>query len=159
MKVQTHQHISLRDAHAVHSQCGLTLLEVLIALLVLSIGLIGAAVLTVQSLQNTHSALYTSLASAAALDLEERLWIDLGRGATACPDPNSALLNAFVTDWTAAPPNLGLPSLGLNITTNQVIANAPNPDLRQLAFDLTWLEDRFGAGNETFSYDIRVLCR
>ena len=79
MKFQIHQHISLRDAHAVHSQRGLTLLEVLIALLVLSIGLIGAAVLTVQSLQNTHSALYTSLASAAALDLEERLWIDLGR--------------------------------------------------------------------------------
>lgn len=53
---------------------GLSLIEVLIALLVLSIGLVGMASLQLTSLKSAHSSYYRSLASAAALNVEERLW-------------------------------------------------------------------------------------
>ena len=138
---------------------GLTLLEVLIALLVLSIGLLGAAVLTVQSLQNTHSAMYTSIASSAALDFEERLWLDLGRRASGCPDPNSSFPNIFASHWSASLPNAPERNLGLpNLTVTPTIE--PAPPLRRVVLALTWDEGRFaGATNETFIYETRVLCR
>lgn len=142
-------------------QLGLTLLEVLIALLVLSIGLLGVAVLTVQSLQNTHSAMYTSIASTAALDFEERLWLDLGRRASGCPDPNSAFPNAFAQHWSASSPNLGLPGLTVAFNANEILParNVNAPDLRRVVLALTWNEERFGGTNETFIYETRVLCR
>lgn len=55
-------------------QSGLTLLEVLIALLVLSIGLVGMASLHLTSLQASHSSYYRSIASTISLNIEERLW-------------------------------------------------------------------------------------
>ena len=146
--------------HRIGSSFGLTLLEVLIALLVLSIGLLGVAVLTVQSLQNTHSSLYTSIASAAALDFEERLWLDLGERASGCPNPDSAFLTSFEQHWRATTPNLGLPGLSVSLTTATVSpSNLSAPDLRQVILDLTWDEERFGGTTETFTYATRVLCR
>ena len=134
---------------------GFTLLEVLIALLVLSIGLVGLAVLTIQSLQNTHSSLYTSLASAAALDFEERLWLDLGRRASGCPDPNNNFPNNFATNWTATGANLGLPGFAFNTTTDTT-----DLSIRRIVFTLSWDESRFGGANaDTFIYETRVSCR
>jgi len=142
------------DRAKIHSSFGLTLLEVLIALLVLSIGLLGVAVLTVQSLQNTHSAMYTSIASAAALDFEERLWLDLGRRDSGCPDPSNSFPNPFVPNWTASAPELGLPGLAVALTTDEIV-----PPLRRVVMTLTWNEERFGASTETFTYETRVHCR
>ncbi len=143
-----------------HSQLGLTLLEVLIALLVLSIGLVGAAVLTVQSLQSTHSSLHTSLASAAALDFEERLWVDLGRISAGCPAVDT---DDFASDWSATPERFALPrfdsseeNLGINAT---VISGSTTPNFQRIGLDLTWREDRFDTGTESFSYEIGILCR
>ena len=62
------------------AQCGFSILEVLIALAVLSIGLAGLAVMHFNSLKYVHSAYYRSLASAVALDFEERLWLELADG-------------------------------------------------------------------------------
>jgi type IV pilus assembly protein PilV len=145
-----------RDSRAtVPSPNGFTLIEVLIALLVLSIGLVGLAVLTIQSLQNTHSSLYTSLASAAALDFEERLWLDLGRRASGCPDPNTNFPNNFVTNWTAAGANLGLPVFAFNATTDTTALS-----IRRIVFTLSWDESRFAGGNtDAFVYETRVVCR
>ena len=114
----------------------------------------------VQSLQNTHSSLHTSLASAAALDFEERLWVDLGRIGADCP---AADIGVFVSEWSAAPGRLGLPklddtqdpTLGLVITDD----TNPNPSVRRLSFTLTWREDRFGTGTESFAYETQVPCR
>jgi type IV pilus assembly protein PilV len=156
MKIQ----VQRRDRSAAPSQ-GFTLLEVLIALLVLTIGLVGLAVLTVQSLQNTHSALYSSLASSAALDIEERLWLDLGRRAAGCPAPNINFPNAFATTWAAGGTNLGLPGLVFTTTTDTTIPvnNPVTPLIRRLVFDITWDERRFGENTDTFTYEARVLCR
>lgn len=71
---------------------GLSLIEILVALLVLSIGLAGMAALHLNSLKNVSSSYYRSLASTIALDYEERLWLEAARladtdPATAvCPD-------------------------------------------------------------------------
>ena len=143
-----------------HLQLGLTLLEVLIALLILSIGLVGAAVLMVQSLQNTHSSLHTSLASAAALDFEERLWLDLGR-TNGCPAVDT---DDFNSAWTATPGRFGLPlfsdaRFGVTPVMTREENAPPAPDLLRIRLDLAWREDRFGAETESFTYQAGVLCR
>jgi type IV pilus assembly protein PilV len=61
---------------------GFTLIEVLVTLLVLSIGLLGLASLQVQGLRGTHEALLHTQASALAVDMTERL---LTHTATADP--------------------------------------------------------------------------
>ncbi len=59
---------------------GFTLLEVLVALLVLSVGTLGCVALQMNALQATHSAYQRSLASLIAADVGERLWQGLGDG-------------------------------------------------------------------------------
>lgn len=54
-------------------ESGFTLLEVLVAVLVLSIGLLGLAGLQTQGLRNNHSALLRSQATAYAYDAIERM--------------------------------------------------------------------------------------
>ena len=54
-------------------QSGFTLIEVLVAVIVLSIGLVGVAGLQVVSLQNNQSAFMRSQASALAYDLADRM--------------------------------------------------------------------------------------
>ncbi len=67
---------------------GFTLLEVLIALLVLSVGALGSAALQLHALQATHSAYQHSLATLMASDAGERLWLGVAAG-------------RIETDWVA----------------------------------------------------------
>lgn len=53
---------------------GFTLLEILVALIILSIGLLGVAALQLQSVQNSHASYERSIASLQARDLVERMW-------------------------------------------------------------------------------------
>jgi len=55
------------------TQRGTTLIEVLVALVVLSIGLLGMALLQVTSVQSNHSAYYRSQVSILASDLADRM--------------------------------------------------------------------------------------
>lgn len=85
-------------------QKGFTLLEVLVAILVLSIGLLGLAGLMASSLRNNHSAYYRSQATWLAYDVIDRMRtnrpnapdyiVGLG-GASAA----GGLAGADVTDW------------------------------------------------------------
>jgi len=144
---------------------GLSLLEVLIALLVLSVGLIGVAVLTVQSLQNIHSSLYTSLASAAALDFEERLWLELGRDpeSVGCPDANP-VKKAVEAAWGSPIDSNGADKVFLTLPGFQIAMVPESPaliaDQIHLDLKLTWDEERFnGENGESFDYRIAILCR
>lgn len=56
---------------------GFTLIEVLVALLVLSIGLLGLAGLQLHALQYTHSSYQRTLVNIQALDMAERMWTHL----------------------------------------------------------------------------------
>ena len=71
-------------------QSGLTIIEVLISLAVLSIGLAGLAAMQLASLQYVHSAHYRSMASTIALDFEERLWVAISdNNLTGCPSEST----------------------------------------------------------------------
>lgn len=56
-----------------NQQRAFTLIEVLIAVIVLSIGLLGTAALQVSSLKNNQSAYYLSQATQAAYDIADRI--------------------------------------------------------------------------------------
>lgn len=104
---------------SLHSrQRGLSLIEALIALLVLSIGLVGLGALMLTSLQNVHSSAHYSTASAIALDFEERVWEQLTQTVLSSPASlggdgcltDAALGNiagAVETSWTAQASEMG----------------------------------------------------
>jgi type IV pilus assembly protein PilV len=58
-------------------QRGFSLIEALIALVVLSIGLIGVAAMQLKALQSANAGYQRSVASVAAVDAQERLWGEL----------------------------------------------------------------------------------
>lgn len=83
---------SLRNpALAADPAAGFTLIEVLVTLLVLSIGLLGLASLQVQGLRATHEALLHTQANTLAVDMTERLLTH-----TAAADPLDA---QDLQDW------------------------------------------------------------
>ncbi|MDY4298607.1 type IV pilus modification protein PilV [Pseudomonas salmasensis] len=82
----------LRVAHS--RQSGMTLVEVLVALLILAIGLMGAAVLQLNALKYTNSARMTSQASFIAYDMLDRIRTNAGAdytwGRAELAPPNTA---------------------------------------------------------------------
>jgi type IV pilus modification protein PilV len=60
-------------------QRGMSLIEAMIALLVLTIGLVGLGALMLTSMKNVHSSAHYSVASAIILDLEELLWLEMSQ--------------------------------------------------------------------------------
>jgi hypothetical protein len=74
----------------------MSLLEVLIALAVLSIGLAGLAIMHLNAQKYVHSSYERSLASSIALDLEERLWLEVAEMA-ADNDPTTVGCPALLT--------------------------------------------------------------
>lgn len=159
-----------------HRQSGLSLIEVLIALAVTSIGLVGMAAMQLTTLQFVHSAHYRSMASTVALDFEERLWLELANNdLTGCPDvtdgegsPIEELLAHWnrdyvggagdgVWDWSDARmlkvPNLTI-AAGTPVTGMASVTEIP--------VTLSWNENRFSdveTTTETFTYNVRILCR
>lgn len=59
-------------------QRGFSLIEALVALLVLSIGLTGLAAMQLKALQSATAGYQRSVATLAAVDAQERLWAQLG---------------------------------------------------------------------------------
>lgn len=59
------------------TQRGFSLVEALIALLVLSLGLVGVAAMQLKALQSASLGYQRSVASVAAVDAQERLWATL----------------------------------------------------------------------------------
>lgn len=76
---------------------GFTLIEALVALLVLAVGVLGLASMQLKALQGAHLSYQRSVATMAAQDMVERLWVQLGKtansteGPTDCP---SAIVDA-----------------------------------------------------------------
>jgi type IV pilus assembly protein PilV len=91
-------------------QRGFTLLEVLIALLVLSIGLLGLAALQGVGLRSSQEAYLTSQASLLAYDLADRVRanpagvVEYNNFAPVCPDPvpTTPLVAADLGEWFCA---------------------------------------------------------
>lgn len=84
------------------SQRGFSLVEALIALLVLSLGLVGVAAMQLKALQSATQGYQRSVASVSAVDAQERLWAQLAvldSGQT-CEDINvDAVEEAWANHW------------------------------------------------------------
>ncbi len=78
-----------------HKEAGATLIEVLIAMVVLAIGLLGLAGLQATSIQSNHSAYYRSQATLLASDLADRMRANR----------TEALTNAYLTNFPTSSAN------------------------------------------------------
>lgn len=130
---------------------GLTLIEVMIALVVLSIGLLGIAALQITSLSSTHSALQRTIASIIATDAGERLWAALATGAV----DTAGVQTEWLGHWRNAdnePEDLvTLPDLGGDITKSGDST---------YTITVAWAEPRFSDsddGRSSFVYVIHLL--
>jgi type IV pilus assembly protein PilV len=114
---------------------GFTLIEVLVALLVLSIGLLGLAGLQLHALQYTHSSYQRTLVNIQALDMAERMWTHLA-------EPLSEL-----KQWR----DLNRQSLPEWKGTVTAVLDQPGGYL----MTISWNDRRF-TGSESYSFSYRL---
>ncbi|MDH3266385.1 MAG: type IV pilus modification protein PilV, partial [Gammaproteobacteria bacterium] len=103
MNTQTFKIFS-RLAYRRQSQSGFTLIEVLVSVLVLSIGLVGVAALQGVSLKNTQSAFMRSQATALAYDLADRMRANVLSARLGLYDPGTAAAVAACKSTTGCTP-------------------------------------------------------
>src|SRR5690554_5937575 len=78
---------------------GFTLLEALVAVLVLSLGMLGVAAMQLKAMQSAHVAYQRSVASLAAQDAVERLWVSLSLANGTCPGAGAIDGIPGLDDW------------------------------------------------------------
>lgn len=136
-------------------QRGFTLLEALVALLVLSIGMLGVAAMQLKALQGAHAAYQRSIASLAAQDAQERLWAQLAinsQGSSVAECPTSAQVEAMESDWESAWSQY-LPGLDGSPINTENIASC------EFGINVSWAEARLedqSEGSTSFSYSVRL---
>ncbi|WP_242207016.1 MULTISPECIES: type IV pilus modification protein PilV [unclassified Pseudomonas] len=132
-----------------HIQQGMTLIEVLVALLILTVGLLGAAAVQLNALKYTDSSRMTSQASFIAYDMMDRIRANSGADYTVTP-PTSGNLSVArdqdLYDFATNIVNFGGPTATGSITLNQRVytitinwsdARAANTASAQRSFVLT----------------------
>lgn len=103
-------------------QQGMTLIEVLVALLILTVGLLGAAAVQINALKYTDSSRMTSQASFIAYDMMDRIRANSGANYTVTPPTSANPGNARdqdLYDFTTSIVNFGGPTATGSITLNQ----------------------------------------
>lgn len=127
------------------AQDGMTLIEVLVALLILSVGLLGAAATQLNALKYTDSSLMTSQASFIAYDMMDRIRANSAADYTVTP-PTSGNLNVTrdqdLYDFTTNIASFGGPTATGSITLNQ----------RVYTITITWDDSRAAAASSTRSF-------
>ncbi|MGG7674418.1 type IV pilus modification protein PilV [Pseudomonas sp. WC2] len=105
-----------------YAQEGMTLIEVLVALLILTVGLLGAAAVQLNALKYTDSSRMTSQASFIAYDMMDRIRANSGADYTVTP-PTSGNLSVTrdqdLYDFTTNITSFGGPTATGSITLNQ----------------------------------------
>ena len=130
-----------RSGHCAAARCGASsacaqrgvgLIEVLVAVLVLSIGFLGMAALQAKSLSNNNSAMARSMATIAGYSILDAMRADVAAAsngayntsaplkANACPAADSTLVKTQLNDWCS---QLGA-TLGKSDTTTGAISCA-----------------------------------
>ena len=111
-------------------QQGMTLIEVLVALLILTVGLLGAAAVQLNALKYTDSSRMTSQASFIAYDMMDRIRANSGANYTVTPPTSANPGNARdqdLYDFTTSIVNFGGPTATGSITLNQRVYPIPIP--------------------------------
>src|SRR5476649_2006655 len=116
-------------------QSGMTLIEVLVSVLILAVGLLGAAVIQLNALKYTDSSRMTSQASFIAYDMMDRIRANSGADYTVTP-PTSGNLSVArdqdLYDFTTNIVNFGGASATGSVTLN----------LRVYTITITWDDSR-----------------
>lgn len=153
------------EAHIYRYTKGVTLIETLVALLVLSIGLLGVATLHLQASKATHSSYYRSLATLIAADAEERVWMHLGKNKTVTDSNLTEIENEWRTSWQNSCPNGSdcqaiLPDPQLTLSS----PSGTGATWLDVDIEVSWRESRFDEpgldgpdARESFGYRMRVL--
>ncbi|MBF8224212.1 type IV pilus modification protein PilV [Halomonas sp. 328] len=137
-----------------YSQDGFTLLEALIAVLVLSFGLLGVAAMQLKAMQSAHLSYHRSIATLAAQDAVERLWAAIDTTEGECPDPDDPSPSdptvSIELDWIDhwSDKLLGMEDSGSGISSS--------PDC-QYTITLSWSDGRFsGEDVSSLVYVVRL---
>ncbi|MFC3290526.1 type IV pilus modification protein PilV [Modicisalibacter luteus] len=127
-----------------NTQSGFTLIEALVAILILSLGLLGVAAVQLKAMQGAHLSYQRSLATVIALDANERLWAALAGMGGNCPDAGN-VQEVWRTHWEAKLPGLSASSIG------------PQGDCEFL-ITVTWDDERFAGEDDisTLTYYTRL---
>lgn len=131
-------------------QSGFTLLEVLIAVLVLSIGLLGLAGLMASSIRNSHSAYQRTQATWLAYDMIDRMRVNRAMAIASTNNYNipiatatsgsAGLAGTDVTEWKTLLAN-ALPAGDGSV--------AVNPTTRAVTVIVQWNDSRGTLGSST----------
>lgn len=111
-------------AGSTQAQEGMSLIEVLVALLILTVGLLGAAAVQINALKYTDSSRMTSQASFIAYDMMDRIRANSGANYTVTPPTSANPGNARdqdLFDFTTSIVNFGGPTATGSITLNQLV--------------------------------------
>lgn len=136
---------------------GFSLIEALVALLVLALGLLAVGGMQLKALQGAHMGYQRTLASVIAIDAQERVWASLAADGPGCGEINAESIESSVnTDWQED----GRESLpGLDVT----LAKSLPPNDCYFTVTVDWLEERFSTDEEaegedtsSFSYSFMV---
>lgn len=84
-------------------QRGLSLVEALIALVILAFGLMGVAAMQVKALQSASAGYTQSLGNVAAVDAQERLWAALAAHQRCNSIPLATIESAWLSHWFTDP--------------------------------------------------------
>lgn len=135
------------------SQRGFSLVEALIALLVLSLGLVGVAAMQLKALQSASLGYQRSVASVAAVDAQERLWAQLATlepGETCAEDINvDAVEEAWADHWFQDNDHTPLRNV---IASNSWITRGSDEDRCQFKVLLALSDDN----NDQLDYTFRL---
>lgn len=132
------------------AQSGVGLIEVLVAVLVLSIGFLGVAALQVMSLSTTNSAMARSMATISSYSILDAMRADKANAtsynttvtANACPAPTGSLANAQLIQWCK---QLGQ-ALGPVASTTGTVACTPLVNTADCTVTITFDDSRAGVG-------------
>lgn len=130
------------------SDCrGFLMIEVMVTMIILAVGLLGAAALQARSMQYAYVSAQRTIATIQANDLVERLWasscsLPAGLGAITQLWRNQWQGDARFTSWIG------------EVGVDNTIANSPVYDIT-----IKWTDRRLGASSSsehTFSYSVAV---
>lgn len=131
-----------RDCSSKRRQKGVSLIEVMIAVLITAIGLLGAAAMQVNALKYTDSAVYTSQASFIAYDILDRIRAHGGTSGYALaniltvPTENNTAQNTDLIDFIA---NVS----GLPGGVASIVLDSANPN--KVTVNIGWSEGKISA--------------
>lgn len=119
---------------------GMTLIEILVAIVVLSIGLLGLAGLQLKGVQVNQGSTYRSQAAILAAEMAERIRADLtGAAANAYQVTNGTATtpSAALTDWLAR-----VQMLPQGSATITAVANGATTGSQLINITVTWADTR-----------------